>query len=462
MMRSIRGRFLLVSVLGVLLAVSLSGLAFVELFGRTLERRVHQELTDRINDIAGALGFADDGTLLPPDRTVDARFDRPYGGLYWQVEDDARSAQLRSTSLWDYALPLPEDEHEVGAVHRYHLAGPDNSDLLVQEQKILFPAPDGKRAVRVAAAIDASVVSEARRAFTVDLIPYLLALAVFLVAASLAQLTYGLRPVFSVSEGLNRIRERKAERLTGSFPPELQGVVDAVNRLLDAQADALSRARARAADLAHGLKTPLTILANDAETLKERGETEIGEELAHLATAMRAHVERELTRSRIAASAALGAPRADLSTAVQRIVRTLKRAPNAERLAFNVAVPQGSIVPLDQQDLEEMLGNILENATKWARSVVAVRLDGRILTIEDDGPGADPHGLARMTDRGVRLDAGKPGTGLGLAIVADIAAAYSLSVDVENRPEGGLRVTIDFSSANKPPYHLPANESPSR
>lgn len=447
-MHSIRGRFLIVSAASVFLAMVLATIVFVSIFTRNLERRIDEELTGHINLFAGTLRFAPDGSLDLPDRPADRRFTEPYGGLYWQVEDDRNKRQLRSPSLWDYALPLPADMHEPGVVHRYTLPGPDGGNLIVQERQIIVAAPEGPRPVRVAAAIDDSVLAEARRVFTLDIIPFMVVLAAFLIAASLAQLTFGLRPVSSVSEGLNRIRERKAERLTGRFPKELQEVVAAMNRLLDAQSVIIQKARTRSADLAHGLKTPLTVVANDAATLKERGQTEIGDELAHLASVMQAHVDRELARSRIAATAELRASDADLATAVDRIVRTLKRTPRGGDLAWQVDVPPAVTVEVDPHDLEELLGNILDNAVKWARSTISVRVcrdaAGQRLVIEDDGPGADPAGLKLMMERGIRLDSQKPGTGIGLSIVKDIASVYDLTIEITNRDAGGLRVSVSF------------------
>ena len=446
MMQSIRGRFLLVSLISVLVALAMANLVLVLLFTRNLEARIDAELSGHINNIAGALRFAEDGRLDLPDRPVDRRFDEPYGGLYWQVGDDERASELRSASLWDFTLPLPDDAQETGTIHRYKLPGPEGTDLIVQERKIIFAAPVGERAIRIAAAIDASIVSDASRAFAFDIIPYMLALAVFLIAASLAQLTFGLKPISSVATGLDRIRERKAERLEGRFPQELKGVVGAVNQLLDAQAQLIEKAKSRAANLAHGLKTPLTVLSNDAATLRERGEVAIADELAHLAGVMQAHVERELTLSRIAANASLRRSDANIAEAVDLIVKTLRRTPRGEGLKWHIAVPTELVVGVDPHDLQELLGNVLDNAVKWSRteiSIQAIRQEQRtVLIIEDDGPGADPAGLRTMMERGTRLDLQTPGTGIGLAIVRDIAAVYDLSVEITNRPVGGLRISI--------------------
>jgi signal transduction histidine kinase len=453
--RSIRIRFVLVSLLSVAAALSLAAFVFVGLFTRSLEHRLDQELTDHLNNIAGQIEFAADGTVRLPDRPTDIRFSTPYGGLYWQIADDRRGTQTRSASLWDYTLPLPDDPQETGAVHRYNLPGPEGETLLVQERKVIARATDGERPLRLAVAIDTATITEAREAFVADIIPYMLALAAFLVAASLAQLTFGLKPLSAIGDGLDRIRARQASRLTGPLPGELKPMVDAMNRLLDDQDALIARARARAADLAHGLKTPLTVLANDAETLKERGEEEIGEELAHLASVMRNHVDRELARSRIAATASLRSADADLGQSVAMIVRTLKRTPDGERLAFSVNVPEGIKLGIDPSDLQELTGNLVENAVKWARTTITIAAtsgpDGAVLEVIDDGPGVGDADLKRMTERGVRLDTRIAGTGIGLSIVSDIAEVYGIDVEIANGETGGLHVTLRFAAAPASP-----------
>lgn len=450
MTRSLRLRFLVVSILSVAVALSLAALVFVQLFVSGLERRLDQELTDHLNNLVGQIGFAPNGDVILPDRPFDIRFSTPYGGLYWQLTDDARGRTLRSPSLWDVKLALPDDEQEPGAIHRYRLSGPDQATLMVQERKIIVAAPDGERRIRIAVAMDTASITEARRDFVSDIAPYLMALAVFLVAASLLQLTYGLRPLSAVSEGLERIRSRTEARLTGDLPSELQPMVDAVNRLLDAQDDLIRRARSRAADLAHGLKTPLTVLANDAETLKERGEIEIGEELGHLASVMRDHVDHELTRSRIAATAALRSADADLAASVTMIVRTLKRTPRGESLAWRIDVSEDITLGIDPNDLNELIGNILENAVKWSKSAIEIhaeKLPSAVrLVVSDDGPGVSDADLKRMTERGVRLDSRVAGTGIGLSIVSDIAEVYGIAVDIGNRASGGLSLTLTFEA----------------
>jgi signal transduction histidine kinase len=287
-------------------------------------------------------------------------------------------------------------------------------------------------------------LQDASRRFGLDILPYLAGLTVFLIGASLFQVFFGLKPLTALTSGLDRIRERRGGRLENVLPKEFEPVEAAVNRLLDAQAEALENARARAGDLAHGLKTPLTILSNDALTLRDMGETEIAEEIERLVHQMRAQVEGELAKSRIVANANMRKSDADMATIVAQVVRTLQRTPEGEALEWKVEIKEPAEVPLDPHDLRELVGNIVENAAKWARQEIVITWKDKCLAVTDDGPGVDPEKIRRITERGVRLDSKVPGTGLGLNIVLEICTVYGLNLGIENRQTSGLLVTIGF------------------
>jgi signal transduction histidine kinase len=443
-MMSLRARFFFVSVASVTVALLLALWFLVTLFADSYGRRIDAELTSHGNTLAGALTFGPDGALVVPNGPADNRFQQPYGGLYWQIDDPDRKAVLRSPSLFDVALPLPDDPHPPGAIHRYRLPGPEGKDVIVQERAVIAAAPGGARTIRITVAINADVLDEARSAFAWEILPYIAGLAVFLVLMSVAQLRIGLAPLDRVAADVDAVTRRKAERLPGPYPRELTGLVAQVNRLLDAQASAMEKARRRASDLAHGLKTPLTVLANDALTLREKGEAEIADELDRLSESMLAHVDHELARSRIAQSPDQRRSDAEPAKIAGDIVRTLKRTERGEALDWTVAIPPDLSLPIDPHDLRELLGNLLENAAKWARRSVSLRWVGSSLVIEDDGPGVAEARLPDLTDRGLRLDHRVPGSGLGLAIVKEIATVYGLSLALENRARGGFRATIGF------------------
>jgi len=443
---SIRTRFIVVSLVSVTIALSLAAWFLVALFADNYEKRIDTELTGHINRLAGSLEFAADGTLKKPESPADNRFHQAYGGLYWQIDDEARSVEFRSPSLFDYALPLPDDKHALGAIHRYHLKGPENGDVIVQERVVEVAAPGGTRIFRIAVAIDASVLKDAKDSFARAIIPYVAALAVFLVAMSVVQLMIGLRPLSAIARDLDDVRERRSQTLPGPYPAELSGLVNQLNRLLLAQASAIDKARTRASDLAHGLKTPLTILSNNAQTLHDSGQTEMADELEQLSGAMLSHVNHELARARIAHSPEHRRSDADAPKLVNDLIRTLKRTEDGERLAWSVDLPQALTLPIDPNDFRDLIGNLLENACKWAHARVTVSASrdawGWQIVITDDGPGVDKDKLSQLTTRGVRLDHQKPGTGLGLAIAQEIASVYGLELALANGDTGGLRVTV--------------------
>ncbi|MGI2031109.1 sensor histidine kinase [Rhizobium panacihumi] len=444
---SIRVRFLLVSLIAVPLALALAALFMTSMFSASLERRLEEELKGHINTIAGSIRLGADGRIEHPFSLMDRRFTEAYGGLYWQIGDAATPAMFRSESLWDTSLSSPEDVPDDGAVHRYEAAGPNDTRLIVLERQIMVSAPAGLKPVQISVASDTRALDEASRGFALDILPYLAGLAAFLVGASLVQVFYGLKPLADLTKGLDRIRERHSGRLEGALPVEFVPVEAAVNRLLESQAQSLAKARARAGDLAHGLKTPLTVLSNDALTLRERGEGEIADEIEQLVRLMRGHVEHELARSRIVANADMRQTDADIEKIVGQVVKTLQRTPKGEGLTWTVEIGAPPNVPLDAHDLRELIGNLTENAVKWATGEVCIGWkDGR-LVVADDGPGVDPDKIRSMTERGVRLDSQTPGTGFGLSIVKEICEVYGLALSIENRQGSGLMVSVGFGDA---------------
>lgn len=450
-MKSIRPRFLLVSGFVIALSLAATAFAFTYLFERALERQIDADLTNIVNQIAAGLDFDAQGKLKEPAGLADKRFHNAYGGLYWQIDDFETGDVLRSRSLWDFVLALPEDTHDAGAIHRYYLPGPDQGEVYAQERSLIVATPTGARSIRIAVAIDKTALSNGSTQFAYDLIPYLATLGLFLLTASAFQLAWGLKPLAGVSNDLKHLADQPNRRLDRSYPLEISHLVDAVNGLLDAQEKTIEQSRKRAADLAHGLKTPLTVLANNAEKLRARGLEEMAEEISTLVKTMEANITHELARSRIAAGPGYRKSDANLSETLSVIARTLAKTPKGESVKWRTNVPPDVWVKIDPNDLRELLGNILENAVKWAAGevVVIAAVHGATvrLSVEDDGPGIATDKITEMMDRGKRFDEKIPGTGLGLAIVRDIAEAYGLTLTIQNRQTNGLCVVTELPLA---------------
>lgn len=442
--RSLRLRLLLAAAISITLALVVAGFVWVRLFERHVERRLHEELEIHLQQLAANVMFDATAKLRLKQPLADPRFSQVYGGLYWQIFD-GDSVALRSRSLWDSILALPRDPLALGVIHEHDIAGPRGASLLVRERRLVYTTPAGPRTLRLAVGVDRAALDRAVADFAADLLPSLAVLGAVLIAAAWLQVAIGLRPLEAVRRNLAAVRSFRQRRLTRDYPDEVMPLVDEVNSLLEAQEQAIARARAHAADLAHGLKTPLTVLAADVARLRDKGETEVAAELDELADSMRRHVDRELARARIGIGRGFGEDSADVRAIADRIVRTLQRSPQGEALQWEVDVAGGVMAAVDPQDLAELLGNLLENAVKWARQRVrltAFAEDRVTIVIEDDGPGVPDEQLADLGRRGLRLDSGVPGAGQGLAIVGEIVAAYRGGLSLSRGSTGGLRASV--------------------
>ncbi|HWK79994.1 MAG TPA: HAMP domain-containing sensor histidine kinase, partial [Thermomicrobiales bacterium] len=282
-------------------------------------------------------------------------------------------------------------------------------------------------------------------AFASDLAPSLSLLATILIAAAWIQVSVGLRPLDAVRRRLAQVRSGEAGRLGTAFPDEVRPLAAEVDHLLDEQEKAITRARTRAADLAHGLKTPLTVLSANAEELRARGDTCLADEIEAITAGMRRHVERELVRARTGLRARSG-PVQPVRPVVEQVIGVLRRSPQGQKLSWESDATDTLGVRMDDQDLAEILGNLAENATAWATGTVRIagwqEDNAVVLQVEDDGPGVPEDQIDTVLARGGRLDETRPGTGLGLAIVGDLVEAYGGSFTLRRSSLGGLLAEV--------------------
>jgi signal transduction histidine kinase len=245
---------------------------------------------------------------------------------------------------------------------------------------------------------------------------------------------------------LSAVHDGRQTRLDGAYPKEVQPLVDDLNALLEQRERTVARAVAKAGDLAHGLKTPLAILAQEAERADAAGQHEFGATIAEQVDRMQRQVDYHLAHARAAASGAAPGARCSVLDSAQGLIRTLLRLHAERGLTIDVAVRADHAVRAQREDLDEMLGNLLDNACKWARTHVAVTSVRRgadiVIVVDDDGPGIDPALWDHVLRRGARADEAAPGSGLGLAIVRDLADVYGGSMQLDRAPMGGLRVTL--------------------
>jgi len=441
---SLRLRLVAGGLVAILIALAIAGGALVVIFERHVSRTLALDLDVHLKQLLAGIDLDPQGKLVLTQTPVDPRFADPLSGLYWQVGDD-RGQLLRSRSLWDSAMELPPDRLSPGETHQHQASGPGGQRVLVAERAVTLSAEGRPVIVRLSVAEDLARVTAATTAFAKDLSIALVLLGCVLALATWVQVGVGLRPLSALQRGVADIRAGRSPHLPFSVPTEVYPLVEEVNALIDAQEGEIERSRARAADLAHGLKTPLAALAADASRLRDRGEREIARDIEAVGEAMGRHVDRELARARVR-----GRARGSVETFVSAkplvasIIATLLRTPDGGRAKFENLVPDDLEIPLDRTDLAEVLGNILENAARHAAGRVRVTTDEgrRILVIEDDGEGIETSQISRVLERGARLDERGGAAGLGLAIVQDVLDAYGWKLELSRSELGGLKAEI--------------------
>ena len=442
-MNSLRLRLLVGAVIWISLALGAAGTLLAALFRAHVERRLDAELTVQVEQIAAALERGSTAQLILTHQPTDPRFRKPYSGFYWQV-DGPEGPIFRSRSLWDVALKLPHESAPDGRPHRHRIPGPEGQELIALERTVTLPDVPG--AYRVASAADESELATAVAAFTRTLVLSLGVLAFALFAAAALQVRVGLRPLHRLRAGVAAIREGRVKRLEGSFPTETQPLVEDLNALLQRNEEIVARGRIQAGNLAHGLKTPLSILANEVDRLAADGAPQLAGAMRGQITTMRQQIDYHLARARAAASIDVPGARVPVAPSVAAIQRTLARLYVGRDLQFGIDVPPDHLFRGEQQDLEEMLGNLMDNACKWAQRRVTVtsrRDDGRLtMVIEDDGPGLPPERQGSALAPGARFDENVPGSGLGLAIVRDLVGLYGGSIELGSSGLGGLRAEL--------------------
>jgi signal transduction histidine kinase len=280
-------------------------------------------------------------------------------------------------------------------------------------------------------------------------------LAAVLLLTTMFQVRFGLAPLKRISESLAAIRAGTAERLAGHFPVEIEPLARETNALIDANREVVERARTHVGNLAHALKTPLSVMMNEAA----RGDDTLAAKVREQAGIMRDQVARHLDRARIAARATVVGSVTDVLPVATGLTRTMEKIYHQRGIAIDLDASQGVRFRGERQDLEEMLGNLVDNACKWAQARVSVEVTPERaggappkamlrIVVDDDGPGLSPAEREQVARRGQRLDESKPGSGLGLSIVLELATLYGGELTLSTAPIGGLRAELVLPAAS--------------
>ena len=437
---SLKLRLLVASALAISILLSVAGLSFYFVFQRYVERVAVSELDDHYIQLISKINVDEADKLKVVGKLSDPRFAKPYGGLYWQINEIDRPP-IRSLSLFDEMLSPLQTGQNVDGNLIHLIKGPNSSKLFAVEKKLALPV-DGKsdHNLRILVAVDRSSIDETVGRFGVDMMRGLILLYALILATIALVILLGLRPLESLRREVGKIRSSGNQKLVGQFPTEVQGLVTELNNLLIDKQDQLERTRLRASNLAHGLKTPLTVMTAIGENVLRLGLKKESHDIHESASQMYGLIERELARARMATGHTNQL--SQVKPIVARIVKALQRTNNNADLKWNVDIPEDAAIRIEAGDLLELMGILLDNAGKWAKSTIDVRWVANVLTIDDDGPGVPDDKLVEIQKRGVRLDESVPGSGLGLGIARDIVDVYGYQLDFARSNLGGLSVRI--------------------
>ncbi|NMU91950.1 sensor histidine kinase, partial [Achromobacter ruhlandii] len=442
---SLRWRMLAGTLAWIAAIVVLAGLGLGNLFRQHITEQLRTELALHMNQLTAAVSVAPDGRPTVASPLSDPRLEQPLSGLYWQIDrlDDSgrvvAAGVARSRSLWDQVLALPAVDDADGL---YDIAGPENHRLSALT-RLLKPEDSDAGSLRLVVAADRAVLAEPIERFDHMLLWSLGALAAGMVVAAVVQVAVGLRPLGRLRRQLAAQQGRNSVRIEGRFPSEIQPLVDDFNRVLAVNADIVQRARTQAGNLAHAVKTPLTILGNAAAREEGAFARLVREQVA---MAQR-QIDHHLARARAAAASGTAGGRTPLRAPRQALLRVMQRLYAARGLALEMDEFSDRLeFRGEEQDLQEMVGNLLDNACKWAARRVRIGAqadapDRLRIVIDDDGPGISEDERERIFERGVRMDEQRPGSGLGLDIVRDLAGTYGGEVSAGPSARGGVRVT---------------------
>ncbi len=442
---SLNLRLLLAGGISTIVALTITAIAISYLFEAYFQKRLIDELRVDLTQLTAALVVQENGDMEIGE-LGDLRYNQPFGGRYWQVQS-GDSAPVFSRSLWDQPLTLSLPD-TFGETQATSVTAPFGAELLALSWRITIDGVDIPAGIAISVATDLAELNAASAQFRMNIVFWLVLLGIALILASWLQVRVGLKPLEQIRADLETASRDETGQLSTAYPTEVMPLVDTINTLLERQKTNLANARRRSADLAHGLKTPLTVLAAHADDIRADGDRDRADQIADQIASMRFFVERELARSRVSPSRRAST---SLKHATTEMVKTINSLPGADKIEWRVDVPEGINVPSDAHDLSELLGNLLDNARKYAVSDVSIsaqETENQIeLRIVDDGPGLHEAELDKVTKPGQQGSESVDGYGLGLAIVQDILDLQGGKLELQNITGKGLSITVTWPRA---------------
>jgi signal transduction histidine kinase len=442
--RSLRARLVIGAFIWITAGVSAAGIFISALFRQHATELTDSEMRGHLDELASLIDVNPQGAPELYRTLSDPRFSQMGSGYSWQVSSKGKRL-IKSTSAATDDLPIPNDALVNGEMKKLDIPT-EGASLIVYET--LFSPVSGSDPLRLQVNVDSGIIDRILRTFNISLAISLGLLAIALSTAAALQVVFGLQPMTRLGRALRAIRSGKATHLPKSFPLEVQPVVDDLNSLIDVNGQMVVRARAQAGNLAHALKTPLAVLADEADRLQHRGQGEAAQIILQQCQRMQRQIDYQIARARAAASRSVPGVNAPLPPAVAAIVSAMKRLYAVKDIEFDVNIDPDCIAICDPMDLNEMLANLIDNACKWSTKRVAIggsvdqAAKQAIVAVEDDGPGLPLEAREMVFQIGRRLDERVPGSGLGLAIVRDLAQLYGGEIRLEDSALCGLKAVL--------------------
>ncbi|RMB34414.1 signal transduction histidine kinase [Sphingomonas sp. PP-CE-3A-406] len=441
---SLSRRMILIAAVWIGVLLSGGGFALDRVLSAAVTRNFDDQLEYVLRSLLNSSEIGPDGEVIfTRDAAADQRFVEPYSGLYWQVSGKGHE-DFPSRSLWDRHLAFG-GTHDDRNAHFYDSSQFPDEQLRIVERDAVIPGSKVHWRFQVAQSRDGlnAQITTLRR----TLVRSFALLGLGLIVLAALQTFYGLWPLRRVREEIARMRAGQANRVSRAMPVEVAPMVEELNALIEHNERQAEEARRHAGNLAHALKTPLTVIMNAATAQSD----DLADTVIREARTMRRQVDHHLARARAVGRRGSAHSRAEVWPSLESVERAVGRLYRHVRI--DVTGPRGLQVHVERQDLDEMLGNLIENAAKYGGGSVFVTVGAQAgfveFLVEDDGVGIPEEERVRIFDRGVRLDTGKPGTGLGLAIVRDVAEIYEGTVALEESEDlGGLLVRLRLPAAN--------------
>ena len=440
------------------MVLPIAGVIIYGLYRTDVQATFDGRLEKLVNAVAVDAMAGEGGIPAVPPNRYEPLFEEIHSGWYWQIQpvsEDTAGRRLVSQSLATGQLPSPKSRgvkiEETGA-RWLNIDGPLGVRIRMVEviDRIQHKKDGAPYSILVAGPVD--WLESQLVKFRTRLATALTLAGLGLVIVTLFQVRFGLLPLRKIEHGLSDIRTGVATKLEGDFPVEIEPLQHELNALIRSNQDIVDRARTQVGNLAHALKTPLAVITNEARD----GKGALAKKVAEQAALMRDQVSHYLDRARMAARSSVISGSSDVAAVVASLVRALERIHQDRGIKIHVTCRDGIKFKGEKQDLEEILGNLLDNACKWAEGNVYLtvrlmresgraRTPGRLhLQVEDDGPGLTEDQRKRIGKRGMRLDESKPGSGLGLSIVTDLVHTYHGTFALDQSAHGGLQVLIEL------------------